>query len=412
MGQWVDALLHSGWVQRLREKLREMWIRVTLFSLAGVALAVLAQFMGPFLPYVPEIDLASGSVGALLNIIASSMLAVTTFSMSIIVGAYGSATSNATPRATRLLAADNTAQNAVSIFIGSFLFSIVGIVGLSAGFYAGQARIVLFVATLLDVFLITWALLRWVGHLNGFGRMSDIIRRIEAASDAPAQLYRDHPTLGAKPLPAPFDDSVAEVLSIDSGYIRYVDMADLQDTAEAADITVEIARMSGKYVHKGETLLRVSRQVDGELADALRGAFAIGVARSFDQDVAYGIVVLSEVAGKALSPGINDPGTAIEVLRSGTRVLQLLHEPREGDPDPLCANVHAPALDVPALYAMFFSTIARDGAGNVEVQETLQDCLDHLARVGHLPAARREAARARARADVHLEEDWEKLRLD
>ena len=126
----MAEILDRGWVQRLREQLRLMWVRVLLYSLAGVALAGLAPLIGPVLPYVPKIDLAAGSVGSLLNIIASSMLAVTTFSMSIIVGAYGSATSNATPRATRLLEQDRTAQSAVSVFIGSFLFSIVGIIGL------------------------------------------------------------------------------------------------------------------------------------------------------------------------------------------------------------------------------------------------------------------------------------------
>ena len=77
-----------------------------------LALAALAWWVGPYLPYVPEIELASGSVDALLNIVASSMLTVTTFSMSIIVGAYGSATTSATPRSNTLLAADPAIDHA------------------------------------------------------------------------------------------------------------------------------------------------------------------------------------------------------------------------------------------------------------------------------------------------------------
>ena len=48
---WQD----SAWIQRLREISRQMWFRVTLFSLGGVALALLAQWIGPYLPYIPEI---------------------------------------------------------------------------------------------------------------------------------------------------------------------------------------------------------------------------------------------------------------------------------------------------------------------------------------------------------------------
>ena len=150
----MDRWLNGNWGQRLRELLRRMWVRVTLFSLSGVALAALAWWVGPYLPYVPEIELASGSVDALLNIVASSMLTVTTFSMSIIVGAYGSATTSATPRSNTLLAADPAAQNAVSIFIGSFLFSIVGIIVLRTGAYGPGGRAVLFLVTIAVVAVI------------------------------------------------------------------------------------------------------------------------------------------------------------------------------------------------------------------------------------------------------------------
>ncbi len=56
------------------------------------------------------------------------MLTVTTFSLSITVSAYGSATSNVTPRATTLLIEDGLTQTVLSTFLGSFLFGIVGLV--------------------------------------------------------------------------------------------------------------------------------------------------------------------------------------------------------------------------------------------------------------------------------------------
>lgn len=403
MKDWLE----TGWVLRLREQLRKMWVRVILYSLAGVALALVAPLFGPVLNYIPKIDLAAGSVDALLNIIATTMLAVTTFSMSIIVGAYGSATSNATPRATRLLEEDRTAQNAVSIFIGSFLFSIVGIVGLSAGFYPGDARVLLFVATLGDIALIAWALVRWVSHLNEFGRMSDIISRIEQASLRPAQKYRDRPALGAVPQADALPEGLPLVASDLSGYVRYVDVEALQFIAEQLGIKVEIRRMPGKYVHRGEALLRLTDAVDDEGAAVLRAAFVLGEARSFDQDLAYGLTVLCEVASKALSPGINDPGTAIEVLRAGTRVLEVLHGEHDKQAEVTFDLVYAPPLDAAEVYSAFFAPIARDGAALLEVQETLLDCLAAVERFGDSVAARREMERVRQRARAALSEVWE-----
>lgn len=405
---WQD----SAWIQRLWEISREMWFRVTLFSLGGIALALLAEWIGPYLPYIPEIELASGSVSALLNIIASSMLAVTTFSMSIIIGAYGSATNSATPRATDLLAIDPVAQNAVSVFIGSFLFSIVGIIGLSAGFYAAQGRVLLFAATLLNILLIVWTLLRWVDHLNQFGRMSDIIARIENAARAAALLYRDQPRLSASPLPSDLPPDACPVLAGKDGHIRFIDMPALQKAAEALDARVEILRMPGKYVHRHEPLMRVSRKLDDAKADRLRDAFVIGRHRSFDQDIRYGMIVLSEVASRALSPAINDPGTAIDVIRAGSRVLAEYHAPAEEEEQDLYDRIHAPELDVRELYREFFSPIVRHGAAEAEVMQTLLDSVDALAQgLGDRALARRIAREARDRAGEVLKRDWERSML-
>lgn len=405
---WQD----SAWAQRLREIAHRMWFRVTLFSLGGIALALMAEWIGPYLPYIPEIELASGSVTALLNIIASSMLAVTTFSMSIIIGAYGSATNSATPRATDLLAIDPVAQNAVSVFIGSFLFSIVGIIGLSAGFYAAQGRVLLFAATLLNILLIVWTLLRWVDHLNQFGRMTDIIARIEKAALQAARLYRDHPRLGASPLPSGLPPDACPVPAGEDGHVRFIDMPALQEAAEALDVRVEILRMPGKYVHRHEPLMRVSRRLDDTEAGKLHNAFAIGLRRSFDQDIRYGMIVLSEVASRALSPAINDPGTAIDVIRAGSRVLAEYHTSAYEEAAASHDRIHAPELEVQELYREFFSPIVRHGAAEPVVIQTLLDSVDALAQgLGDKALARRIAREARDRAGEVLKRDWERRML-
>ncbi|SDL19753.1 DUF2254 domain-containing protein [Paracoccus chinensis] len=406
---WQD----SAWIQRLREISRQMWFRVTLFSLGGVALALLAQWIGPYLPYIPEIELASGSVSSLLNIIASSMLAVTTFSMSIIIGAYGSATNSATPRATELLAMDTVAQNAVSVFIGSFLFSIVGIIGLSAGFYAAQGRVLLFAATLLNILLIVWTLLRWVDHLNRFGRMTDIIGRIETAATNAACLYRDNPRLGARPLPSGLAGDACHVLPKDAGFVRFIDIPALQDAAEKLDIRVEVLRMPGKYVHRHEPLMAVSRDLDQAGADRLRDAFTLGLRRSFDQDIRYGMIVLSEVASRALSAAINDPGTAIDVIRAGGRVLAEYHRPADETHQAVRHDrIHVPELEVRELYREFFSPIVRHGAAEPEVIQALLDSVEALGQGdGDKALTRRIAHEVRVRAVDVLKRNWERRML-
>ncbi|TAK16927.1 MAG: DUF2254 domain-containing protein, partial [Rhizorhabdus sp.] len=136
----VSFLGRTAWL--LRQFRKQIWVRASAFSGAAVLVALLAAFAGPYLPYDPKLTLAAGSVDHILNILATSMLAVTTFSLSIMVAAYSAATSNVTPRSTKLLLADPVAQNTLATFVGSFLFSIVGIIGLAAGIYSGKGRII------------------------------------------------------------------------------------------------------------------------------------------------------------------------------------------------------------------------------------------------------------------------------
>lgn len=166
----------------LRLLTRKLWARATLISLLAVAAALLAFVIAPYLHDDQSTDIGSESVDKILSIIASSMLAVTTFSLSTMITAYGAATSNVTPRATRLIMEDSTTQNVLAAFVGSFLYSLVAIITLTMGAYGERGRIVLFFVTLFVVVLIVVTLLRWIDYLMKLGRVGN----------HPARGGRDH----------------------------------------------------------------------------------------------------------------------------------------------------------------------------------------------------------------------------
>ncbi|MBN6379385.1 DUF2254 domain-containing protein, partial [Escherichia coli] len=133
----------------------------TLFAIVAIITALLSILFKSMIPESVSVKVGAEAVDNILNILASSMLAVTTFSLSIMVTAYGSATTNVTPRATRLVVEDVTTQNVLATFIGSFLFSLVGIIALNMGAYGERGRVILFIVTLVVIALILITLLRW-----------------------------------------------------------------------------------------------------------------------------------------------------------------------------------------------------------------------------------------------------------
>lgn len=386
-----------GWILRIFSRL--IWVRATLFSIAAVVVALLAAFIGPYLPYDPGLTLASGSVDNILNILATSMLAVTTFSLSIMVAAYASATANVTPRSIKLLLADPTAQNTLSTFVGSFLFSIVGIVGLTAGLYSSEGRILLFFATLAVLLIVVAALLRWIDHLGQFGRVGDTILRVEKATREPLESIACNPCSGALPAIA-IPSEALPVKAERSGYVQHIDFAQLDEIACVAGITVHLSVMPGTLIHPARILLHVEPFADDETRECLRDCFSIGKEREFDHDPRFGTIILSEIASRALSPAVNDPGTAIDVAGAGLRLFLSYGKGRSQPADePKYRRVHARDLDVYELMYSFFNPIARDGAALVEVQQRLIEVLAALS--DNHPSLFADAARQLARSIVN-----------
>lgn len=366
----------TGWL--LRQFTGQIWVRASLFSFAAVVVAILAALVGPYIPYDPGLTLASGSVDHILNILATSMLAVTTFSLSIMVSAYSSATSNVTPRSTKLLIADSVAQNTLATFVGSFLFSIVGIIGLAAGLYSAKGRIILFLATLVVIFLITATLLRWIEQLGKFGCVGDTILRVEHAATPAFRDAGGTPRLGAMPW-EDIPPSATAVMSGRSGLIEHIDLSQMNQIAQVHDARIFIAAMPGALVHPARVLFHFDGTLDDSGLDALLSCISVGDDREFGQDPRFGLIVLSEIASRALSPAVNDPGTAIEVLGSGLRVLLAYADEHDQAEAPRCRHIHAPDLDIDEVFASFFNPIARDASTIVEVQMRLIAVLEALA---------------------------------
>jgi len=405
----------SRWLWLLQRITKRLWFRAALFSVLAVITAFIAAAVQPLIPSDIPAKIGSDSVDNILGIIASSMLAVTTFSLSTMVAAYAAATSNVTPRATTLLMQDPTTQNALATFIGAFLFSLVGIMALSTGIYGSQGRVVLFAATLLVILVVVLTLLRWIDHLARLGRVSDTAQRIEeATSDALRQRCKN-PTMGGTPLSdvSAIPSAAVPLYAKRIGYVQHVDIGAIVE-AMGENARVYLLAPPGTFVDRARPLVR-GIGLTSEQFEAIRDAFTIDPLRSFEQDPRFGLAVLSEIASKALSPALNDPGTAIDVIGRAVRVLSIVMEECQEKPKPEYPNLYVAPLNVDDLFDDVFAAIARDGASTIEVQMRLQKAFASLAAADPElfgTAARRHSRLAlqRAEAALTLEDDRERLR--
>lgn len=371
-----------GW--QLRRALRQVWARVTAFAALGLMTAVAGWLLKDTIPSGLTLKIGADSVGAILQILASSMLTVTTFSLSILTAAYASAGGNSTPRAVTLLVEDGTSQTVLATFIGAFVFSLVGIIMLETGLYGQGGRLILFAVTLLVVLIVVISLLRWIARLGRLGRVDDTLTRVETAAHAALAERLSEPWLGGNRLIGAPPVGARPVLSDRIGFIQHCDIARLSRIAEDHDLQIYLAANTGDFVHIAAPLLHVrplpeDAKAQATLRDMLLASFTIESARSFEQDPRHGLRALSEIAQRALSPGINDPGTAELAITGMVRVLGQWDAPVE--PAIQYPRIWVPALEVGDLMSIAFAPIARDGAGNLQVQTALQLALLALSQI-------------------------------
>ncbi len=400
----------SRWLFAAAQFLRRVWVRVTAIAVLSLMAAGAAPLFAGYLPLGLAERIGAEAVRPILNVLATSMLAVTTFSLSVMVTAHRAAADNLSPRTHALLLADGTTQNVLATFLGAFLYALASIVLIDARLFDAESIAVIFAATVLVILLVVLAMLRWIEHLSRLGSMLETTRRVERAARDALQARAQQPWLGGRPAEAAPEGLDHAVHPERAGYVQHIDTGALLALAEEKNCAVRLTVLPGDFAYSDRPLARLDA---ADCEAAVRRAFSIGDVRSFDQDPRFGLVVLSEIAARALSPGINDPGTAIDVIGRVLRLLSGWQVP-EAEAGGETAGLYVPALDPADLVEDGFSATARDGAGVIEVQLCLQKALATLAATAPAPlaeAARALSARAYAMAREALPHESEAERL-
>jgi len=368
--------------------LEHLWFRHLIFCFISVAAALIAHqaddtILNELVPIV-KID----SIEGLLDILSASMLVISIFAVGSMISAYSAASSTATPRSFKIVITDDVSQYALSAFIGAFIFSIVATVALDNEYYNKAGKFILFLITLIFFATVILTFLRWVDRISRLGRLEHTIMQVEAVATESLSNYIKNPFLNALPITGAFPDG-KPVLADAVGYVQHINMEALQELAKDMELKIRLNCLPGKFVHKNfaAVFIRSSKNVDmNKVTQKVNDAISVGDTRLFDEDPRFGLIALTEIATRALSLGINDPGTAIQIIGSQERLIFLWHDDIEENSE---NNVTYDLIEVPKIsmkdfFDDAFRPIARDGAQNIEVMLRLQKTFNSLATIQHI----------------------------
>ena len=206
--------------KRLTENL---WFKPLIFCLLSIMGALVAELAdGTFLTDIaPEIKYES--LDDLLSTLSNSMLVIAIFAVGSMISAFAAASSTATPRSFKLVVADDVSQNALSIYIGSFIFSIVASVAFKNGYYGKAGHFVLFLLTLAVFLLVIVTFIRWVERISKLGRLEHTIQKIEDVTTKTFEKRIKLRRMGGSPI-IEREDKGVPIYSDEIGYILHLNM--------------------------------------------------------------------------------------------------------------------------------------------------------------------------------------------
>jgi uncharacterized membrane protein len=173
--------------------------------------------------------------------------------------------------------------------------------------------------------------------------------------------------------------------SLQSGYIRFIDIDRLRLLAKRYRVCLRLERRVGHFVPAGVVLMRTTRgdRITPQREQEFLAAIDIGPTRTLQQDVEFGIVQIVDVALRAISPAVNDPTTAISCVDQLSSIMIRWigrAPPRRAyfDP-PHVLRVVVPWIELEGLLDLAFEQIRHYGAADAAVSLRLMRALDDIA---------------------------------
>ena len=298
-----------------------------LMVIGGIALAVVTNTIddsGRFegAPFV--LPTTRQAAQTLLSTVATSTITVAAIVFSVTAVVSQLSASQYSPRVLQGFLDDRYQQGVLGTVGGTFSFSLIGQALISGPANEQGGNLAATIGMVLGVISVL-AIIGFIGRVTVRVRVDDTITRIaDQTTEAMHELFaRDAPVELDEHWSVAGDVPSARVTCRSEGWVRRVDVKHILDTVPPGTI-VRVDVAVGDHITPGHHIATVwSTDVPEHIAETLRDRIVTTRPnRSIEGDPAFGFRQLVDIALRALSPGVNDPNTAADVIRSMIKPLR------------------------------------------------------------------------------------------
>ena len=381
-----------------------LWFLPLLGGITGFLLALLEPAVARVVSVPESAEYSASTASSVLAAIVGATAALTGFVVTVSVLVVQMATSTFSARYMRLWYRDRVLHVRLALLVGTFTFSFTLLAGVEEDSVPDLGVTATGALMAVDLFLFLFFLDRFVHRLRpvavaalaaeGGRRAFAGALRAVAGPDAP-ELVRGPIELDGEP--------TSVVRTGTSGSIQAIDTAGLVRFARERRSTLVLRHVVGDFVPTGAAVIHVhGAGLDDADSERLRRMIVLGVERTIEQDPAFALRIMVDIAIKALSPAVNDPTTAVQVIN---HLGDVLHQIGKTDfrqartPGAETGRVLLQARGWEQFLSLGVTEIRQYGAGSVQVARRLRAMLEELhgaVRPEHQAAVADELARLEA----------------
>jgi uncharacterized membrane protein len=304
------------WLRKLRVSVgSSLWFVPVMCVLAGAAISFGTITLDRAFDYqaIPQALVGRPtSATAILTTIAVSMVSLATLVLTITMVVVQLAMGQFSPRIVQRILRDKPSQLAIGLFVATFVHAVLTIREVvDRGDSTGQVPGIAVATSYLLVLASIAALVIYVHHIGQSLRVSALIELV--GHDTRQLVDRRYPDAGRPP---PVDPEAPRLVAArESGVVTMIGTQALVAEAERADCVLELVPALGAFVPAGAPLFIVHGDPDELDEDRLFGALSLKLEPTLDEDVAYGMRLLVDIAERSLSESpFQDPTTAVQAI--------------------------------------------------------------------------------------------------
>ncbi|WGK64290.1 DUF2254 domain-containing protein [Croceiramulus getboli] len=303
----------------------------TLIAVLGFSFGFVMQYAEQqgvskiLLDKVPQLVISDADTArTLLSTFIAGIISLMVFSFSMVMILLNQAANNYSPRLLPNLIANKEHQLVLGTYLATILYCIMVLLSIAPDdnkFSLPGFSVVLSIA------LVVTCLALFVYFIHSISQsiqITYIVKSIFSTARKRLSYLINEKETYDQPEQGPLDTADWQEVNIDkTGYLQSIATESMQRIAEKQELQIEALIPIGTFILEGMPVLKVSKELDEEVKDNLLTCLNLSESEMVSENYVLAFKQLTEIALKAMSPGINDPGTAITCLDYLTELFAL-----------------------------------------------------------------------------------------